>query len=202
MGRRGVVAYTRRPCLTGASPISTRSGGPAWSMSRPRSRATGGPSPGAGSTWSPRPPRRSRGRDHQGRRAGGGPGGRHPGGQADRRPAPALPSAAGRRGAESTSGIEDNYVEVEAQVETVDRTGVEMEALTAAAVAALTIYDMCKSVDRSMTIGDADPVGEDRRPFGVVSSGPNRRPRPLRPRIPDPRMPDPRMPDPWTHQGL
>jgi cyclic pyranopterin phosphate synthase len=50
--------------------------------------------------------------------------------------------------------IEDRYVEVEANVDTVDRTGVEMEALTAAAVAALTIYDMCKSVDRSMTIGD------------------------------------------------
>src|SRR4029079_7341345 len=50
--------------------------------------------------------------------------------------------------------LEDNYVEVEANVDTVDRTGVEMEALTAPAVAALTIYDMCKSVDRSMTIGD------------------------------------------------
>jgi cyclic pyranopterin phosphate synthase len=50
--------------------------------------------------------------------------------------------------------IEDSYVEVEAQVETVDRTGVEMEAMTAAAVAALTIYDMCKSADRSMTIGE------------------------------------------------
>ena len=50
--------------------------------------------------------------------------------------------------------IEDTYVEVEANVDTVDRTGVEMEALTAAAVAALTIYDMCKSIDRSMTIGD------------------------------------------------
>src|SRR6478672_4269455 len=49
--------------------------------------------------------------------------------------------------------LEDNYVEVEANVDTVDRTGVEMEALTAAAVAALTIYDMCKSIDRSMTIG-------------------------------------------------
>jgi cyclic pyranopterin phosphate synthase len=45
-------------------------------------------------------------------------------------------------------------VEVEANVDTVDRTGVEMEALTAAAIAALTIYDMCKSVDRSMTIGE------------------------------------------------
>lgn len=50
--------------------------------------------------------------------------------------------------------IEEDHVEVEAQVETVDRTGVEMEALTAASVAALTIYDMCKSADRSMTIGD------------------------------------------------
>ena len=49
--------------------------------------------------------------------------------------------------------IEDNFVEIEAQVETVDRTGVEMEALTACAVAALTIYDMCKSVDREMSIG-------------------------------------------------
>ena len=39
-------------------------------------------------------------------------------------------------------------------METVDRTGVEMEALTACSVAALTIYDMCKSMDRSMTIGD------------------------------------------------
>ena len=50
--------------------------------------------------------------------------------------------------------IEDNYIEVEAQVDTVDRTGVEMEALTACAVACLTIYDMCKSADRGMTIGD------------------------------------------------
>ena len=50
--------------------------------------------------------------------------------------------------------IDDSYVEVETQVETVDRTGVEMEAMTACAVAALTIYDMCKSVDRSMTIGE------------------------------------------------
>ncbi len=48
----------------------------------------------------------------------------------------------------------DDHVEVEAQVETVDRTGVEMEAMTACAVAALTVYDMCKSVDRSMVIGE------------------------------------------------
>src|SRR6478752_3062160 len=50
--------------------------------------------------------------------------------------------------------LAEAHVEVEAQVDTVDRTGVEMEALTACAVAALNIYDMCKSLDRGMTIGD------------------------------------------------
>ena len=50
--------------------------------------------------------------------------------------------------------IDDTWIEIEAQVETVDRTGVEMEALTACSVAALTIYDMCKSADRAMTIGE------------------------------------------------
>jgi cyclic pyranopterin phosphate synthase len=43
-------------------------------------------------------------------------------------------------------------VEIEATVRTTGRTGVEMEALTAASVAALTVYDMCKSVDRGMRI--------------------------------------------------
>ena len=41
-----------------------------------------------------------------------------------------------------------------AQVETVGRTGVEMEALTAVQVGLLTIYDMCKAADRGMVIGD------------------------------------------------
>jgi cyclic pyranopterin phosphate synthase len=50
--------------------------------------------------------------------------------------------------------IGDDNVEVESSVETVDRTGVEMEALTACAVAGLTIYDMCKSSDRSMVISE------------------------------------------------
>ena len=50
--------------------------------------------------------------------------------------------------------IGDDFVAVEANVDTVDRTGVEMEALHACAVAALTIYDMCKSVDRGMVIGE------------------------------------------------
>ncbi len=48
--------------------------------------------------------------------------------------------------------IADTHVDVEASVDTVDRTGVEMEALTAVTVAALAVYDMCKSIDRTMTI--------------------------------------------------
>ena len=43
-------------------------------------------------------------------------------------------------------------VRIEAAAATVDRTGVEMEALTAVSAAALAIYDMCKAVDREMTI--------------------------------------------------
>ena len=42
----------------------------------------------------------------------------------------------------------------QATVETVGPTGVEMEALTAAQIALLTIYDMCKAIDRGMTITD------------------------------------------------
>ena len=45
-------------------------------------------------------------------------------------------------------------IEIEAEVQTVGRTGVEMEALTAVSVAALTVYDMCKAVDREMVIAD------------------------------------------------
>jgi cyclic pyranopterin phosphate synthase len=45
------------------------------------------------------------------------------------------------------------HIDVEASVEAFDRTPVSMPALTACAVAALTIYDMCKAVDRSMVIG-------------------------------------------------
>ena len=50
--------------------------------------------------------------------------------------------------------IGDDCVQVEAQCETVDRTGVEMEAMVACSIAALTIYDMCKSTDRNMKISE------------------------------------------------
>jgi cyclic pyranopterin monophosphate synthase len=46
----------------------------------------------------------------------------------------------------------DDLLRIEATVRTVARTGVEMEALTAVAVAALTVYDMCKAVDKAMTV--------------------------------------------------
>lgn len=47
-----------------------------------------------------------------------------------------------------------SYIEIKAIVKTVGKTGVEMEALTAVSIAALTIYDMCKAVDKDMVIGD------------------------------------------------
>lgn len=49
---------------------------------------------------------------------------------------------------------ERSAVEIEARVRCQGKTGVEMEALTAVSVAALTMYDMCKAVDRGMIIGD------------------------------------------------
>ncbi|MBI2861234.1 MAG: cyclic pyranopterin monophosphate synthase MoaC [Chloroflexi bacterium] len=45
-----------------------------------------------------------------------------------------------------------NFVDIQAKVRCVGRTGVEMEALVAVSVAALTIYDMCKGADRGMTV--------------------------------------------------
>ena len=48
--------------------------------------------------------------------------------------------------------VENERVEISASVETTAQTGVEMEALTAVSVAALTIYDMAKAIDKGMTI--------------------------------------------------
>ena len=53
-----------------------------------------------------------------------------------------------------SSQPETHSIRIEATVRVVAQTGVEMEALTAVSVAALTIYDMCKSYDRAMTISD------------------------------------------------
>lgn len=50
-------------------------------------------------------------------------------------------------------GVEDDGIAIRATVRTTGKTGVEMEALTAVSIAALTIYDMCKAVDKDMSIG-------------------------------------------------
>jgi len=49
---------------------------------------------------------------------------------------------------------EQSKIDIEAKVKTTGKTGVEMEALTAVSIAALTIYDMCKAVEKGMVIGN------------------------------------------------
>ena len=61
----------------------------------------------------------------------------------------------------------ETCVEIEATVRTTGRTGVEMEALTAASVAALTIYDMCKAIDRGMRIEAIRVMHKDGGKSGV-----------------------------------
>ena len=56
-------------------------------------------------------------------------------------------------GADVEFSVEPDGIVIRATVRTTGRTGVEMEALTAVSVAALTIYDMCKAVDQAMSIG-------------------------------------------------
>jgi cyclic pyranopterin monophosphate synthase len=58
----------------------------------------------------------------------------------------------GLTGVEVSFRIAEDRIEAEATAKTADRTGVEMEALTAVSVALLTVYDMCKAVDRDMVI--------------------------------------------------
>ncbi len=53
-----------------------------------------------------------------------------------------------------TGYLTENGVRVESEVKCIGKTGVEMEALTAVSVALLTIYDMCKAVDKEMVISD------------------------------------------------
>ncbi len=58
----------------------------------------------------------------------------------------------------------DDGIEISATASTVAATGVEMEALTAASVAALTIYDMCKAVDKTMRVEDVRLVSKVKEP--------------------------------------
>ncbi len=76
-----------------------------------------------------------------------------------------------------TAKLCQNGIEITSQVTATARTGVEMEALVAAAVAALTIYDMCKALDRGMTITDlylVEKVGGRSGRYTRSRSGPSR----------------------------
>jgi cyclic pyranopterin monophosphate synthase len=63
--------------------------------------------------------------------------------------------------------VGDEDVSIVATARASDRTGVEMEALTAVSVAALTIYDMCKAVDKGMEIGEVRLLEKTREPDGA-----------------------------------
>ena len=65
---------------------------------------------------------------------------------------------------EVTLEVREDAVEITAVVETTAQTGVEMEALTAASVAALTLYDMCKAVDKGMAIGEVRLIEKLKEP--------------------------------------
>jgi len=60
--------------------------------------------------------------------------------------------------------VGDASVEITASAETAAQTGVEMEALVAASVAALTVYDMAKAIDKAMSIGDVELVEKTKEP--------------------------------------
>jgi cyclic pyranopterin phosphate synthase len=60
--------------------------------------------------------------------------------------------------------VRDDRVAITAVAETTAQTGVEMEALTAVAVAALTVYDMAKAVDKSMTLSEITLVEKTKEP--------------------------------------
>ena len=65
---------------------------------------------------------------------------------------------------------ERNAVEITATAKTSGRTGVEMEALTAVAIAALTVYDMCKAVDRGMRLTDIRLVEKSGGKSGIYKA--------------------------------
>lgn len=64
---------------------------------------------------------------------------------------------------------ESTRVRIEARVQNIGRTGVEMEALTAVTVAALTVYDMCKSLDRGMCVSNVELLYKSGGKSGVYA---------------------------------
>ena len=65
---------------------------------------------------------------------------------------------------EVTLEVEADGVEIRAAAETVAQTGVEMEALVAASIAALTVYDMAKAIDKAMSVTDITLVEKTKEP--------------------------------------
>jgi cyclic pyranopterin phosphate synthase len=67
---------------------------------------------------------------------------------------------------------DDNALRITCTVRTTHRTGVEMEALTGATIAALTVYDMCKALSHLIVIGPAKVIGKrgGKRDFGTTSA--------------------------------
>jgi molybdenum cofactor biosynthesis enzyme len=81
-------------------------------------------------------------------------------------------SETGTRGKQEGEGREDfGRIEITATVQCEGKTGVEMEALTAASVAGLTVYDMCKAVDKGMWIGDLRVVRKEGGKSGTWVEG-------------------------------
>jgi cyclic pyranopterin phosphate synthase len=60
--------------------------------------------------------------------------------------------------------IKKDRVDIWARAVSIGRTGVEMEALTAVSIAALTLYDMCKAVDKAMVIGEIRLIKKSKEP--------------------------------------
>lgn len=67
--------------------------------------------------------------------------------------------------------VDGNSVEITASAKGVGKTGFEMEALIAVSVSALTIYDMCKAVDKNMTIGDIHLIRKSGGKSGLYLAG-------------------------------
>ncbi len=81
------------------------------------------------------------------------------------------PLALSKVSLELTPNIPGCLIEIEATVKTTGQTGVEMEALTAVSVAALTVYDMVKAVDKSMIISNVRLVLKDGGKSGLYEAG-------------------------------
>ena len=65
-----------------------------------------------------------------------------------------------------TANLDDRGVNIESEIHCVGKTGVEMEALVAVSVALLTVYDMCKAVDKSMVIGNVVLIDKRKEALG------------------------------------